>query len=325
MIPLFFLLSSALSLVFANPPATDSSQHLSAADLIDFSVQKQRDFCANPERHRDPESENKLKLSRGRFVDHEVRMYLYKSTDIVSQCIDQQGVWENTETQLFYNAIMHQMQRKHIAEPRSAAILDIGAQIGWYSLGLATKGFKVIAFEPMRYNMYMIRKSHCLYSNLDLTLVEKALGPESMQCNLYADSHNIGDPHVFCRGNAVDPQLVNLGPADVYKLDDFADYLSRGNLLAVKMDIEGFEHNVMKGGQKVLLDMHVPVIMSEFSIGMMEGKGGNPRQYLEMYERAGYKLSTSGFGQSILTVDQVMEETRRRVIVNLYLLHSSAM
>ncbi len=315
-----------LLMLFASRPlatVVSSEPRLSWYQLLVSSLQIQKEFCTNPALYRDPEAEARLKLTSGRFVDTDFQLYVYNSNDIVSQTIDRQQAWENTETQLFYDAIKRHLQRRGIADTRSATILDIGAQIGWYALGMAHKGFRVIAFEPMRYNLYMIRKSFCRNPEIELMVIGKALGAENARCYLYADPNNVGDPHMFCNQSDAGRRDINLGMSDVYRLDDFAELM--GNLVAIKLDIEGFEHNVMLGGRKVLLDMHVPIIMSEFSSSMIRGKGGDPRAYLRGYEQAGYRMSTTGFDSGSLTIDQVLDEDRRRHIINLYLVHSSAM
>jgi FkbM family methyltransferase len=57
-------------------------------------------------------------------------------------------------------------------------VLDIGANIGWYTLALASRGFKVVAFEPWELNMNAFKASLCLNPSLKpfVTLLNYALG-----------------------------------------------------------------------------------------------------------------------------------------------------
>ncbi len=303
-------------------PAESSSQEpqLGKDQVFPAALQKQKEFCQSGESYRNYAN---VQLAHANFMDTRFDMYVYAKSDTVSECILKFGAWENSETKAFYDAIAAYMERKGLTDPRMLTVLDIGAQVGWYSLGLAAKGFHVVAFEPLASNLYLLRKSFCLNQNLDLIVVDKALGPEEERCYLYSDKRNVGDPGMFCGRPSPNPNFVLTETVDVYRLDGFADRLQ--NLIAIKLDIEGFEHNVMRSGRRVMLEMHVPLIMSEFAADMMREKLGNPREYLEEFERAGYKISLVDFGKSLLTVDEVMKESMSNPIMSLYLIHGSAM
>ncbi len=283
------------------------------------AIQMQNAFCSSP---KDPKLEQRVKMVKARFEGSELHMYIHSSSDIVSNFISQSGEWEHSETKEFYEAIKRYMEKRGIKDPGSLAVLDIGAQVGWYAVGLARKGFRVVAFEPMDVNLYTLRKTMCANPDLNITLVDRALGAENAQCFLYSDPANLGDPGMYCGRVGTDPRYIKVGTVDVFRLDDFAGVLK--DVVAIKMDIEGYEHNVMRGGRKVMLDMHIPLIMSEFSIEMMKDKGGDPTEYLREFVRAGYKMSAEGFGKSFLTIDQVLNVTSKRII-SLYLTHESAM
>ncbi len=293
----------------------------SAAEHIFLSaIQTQNAFCLAP---KDPKLEQRVEMIEADFQDTEFSMYVHSDLDIVSAVLSETGEWEFNETKEFYEAIERYMKERNITGPGSLTVLDIGAQVGWYAAGLASKGFRVVAFEPMDVNLYTLRKTMCANPELNITLIDKALGAENAQCFLYSDPTNLGDPGMYCGRPASDPTYVKVGTIDVLRLDDFAGMLK--NVVAIKLDIEGSEHGVMRGGKKVMLDMHVPLIMTEFSINMMKDKGGDPTEYLREFVRAGYKMSAEGFGKSFLTIDQVLNVTNTKTIISLYLIHESAM
>ena len=63
----------------------------------------------------------------------------------------------------------------------------------------------------------------------------------------------------------------------------------------VKMDVEGYEHNVLRGGMQVLLSSRIPYIMTEFSRNMMPAKGGNCLEFLKSFYDAGYTAKKDFF------------------------------
>lgn len=62
--------------------------------------------------------------------------------------------------------------------------LDIGANIGWYTLAAASLGFKTLAFEPFNENLHYIEQSLLVnegFSDL-VTVYDYALGDKESQC-----------------------------------------------------------------------------------------------------------------------------------------------
>lgn len=311
-------MSTSFVLLFVTMFAEES--RVPADRLFSHSIQRQKDFCINFTEHIDPSAETRLELVSAEFQGTPLRLFVYSSDDIVSRTISLHGRWDVIAATKFYTTIRHYMQQRGITDPRSLSILDIGARVGWYALGLGAAGFRVVAFEPMKHNVYMIRKSYCINPNIALTLIGRGLGREAARCRLYSKD-NVGSPEMYCGEAAPGKEHVQAETVDVYRLDDFADVLQ--DLVAIKLDIAGFEHNVMKGGRKVLLERHVPFILSAFSVNMTLDKGGDPGEYLQEYERAGYRLSVTKFGESVLPAGEIMRRTANGAVVSLYMVHNS--
>ena len=63
-------------------------------------------------------------------------------------------------TKLLLEAMRHACDKLGVSQ-ESAVFLDIGANIGWYSLLFAASGFGVKSFEPMRAHEQLLRRSIC--------------------------------------------------------------------------------------------------------------------------------------------------------------------
>jgi hypothetical protein len=84
------------------------------------------------------------------------------------------------------------------------------------------------------------------------------------------------------------------GKTEMVSLDAFLDDpIARGKIGAVKMDVEGYEHGVLRGGMDVLLRSGVPFILTEFTPSLLQGKGGNPGEFVKAFLDAGYALKTA--------------------------------
>jgi FkbM family methyltransferase len=57
--------------------------------------------------------------------------------------------------------------------------VDVGANLGHFSLAAASMGYKVIAFEPLSRNAYKMSKSISMNRGLDITLYQNALSDVS--------------------------------------------------------------------------------------------------------------------------------------------------
>jgi hypothetical protein len=73
--------------------------------------------------------------------------------DIISYCIDQQGLWEGYETLLLLDLLNED------AAERGDVVLDFGSHIGWYTTIAAISGFRVAAIDASAENLAMVRKN----------------------------------------------------------------------------------------------------------------------------------------------------------------------
>lgn len=81
-------------------------------------------------------------------------------------------------------------------------IIDIGANVGWYTLFLAKCGYQIISFEASVVNNYILRKNLCLNQNLNITLINKGLFTEEKKCDYYYNRGNIGNGMIQCNKNS---------------------------------------------------------------------------------------------------------------------------
>ena len=82
---------------------------------------------------------------------------VYSSSDIVSDNVARGG-WE---TKYVTNAIKALKKVASSKTNPNPIFLDIGANVGFFTLSVAASGFDVIAFEPMRENALLIKKTIC--------------------------------------------------------------------------------------------------------------------------------------------------------------------
>jgi FkbM family methyltransferase len=131
-----------------------------------------------------------------------------------------------------------------------SVVLDIGANIGAYSIPLA-KAFPdvtVHAFEPNPYAVARFRRNLLVNRIDNIRLHEKALGEEAGTLEFYAiEGRDIGLSSFIDRSfKEAHPMRMQLT-----RLDDMLDQdLSRVSV--IKIDVQGFESQVLRGATRLL-------------------------------------------------------------------------
>ena len=63
----------------------------------------------------------------------------------------------------------------------------------------------------------------------------------------------------------------------------------------MKIDVEGYEGKVIKGGKEIISKYHIPFIMFEFSKEYFKFQQTNVLEFLTFFENNGYKFSAIDF------------------------------
>ena len=86
------------------------------------------------------------------------RVYFYNTMDIVSDWLKQGRVWEKEELDEVLWAMEHPVPGEALGSSSGGAgsggsgqgdklFVDIGANVGWFSVNMAARGYQVAAFE----------------------------------------------------------------------------------------------------------------------------------------------------------------------------------
>ena len=222
----------------------------------------------------------------------------YMSHDVVSNSL-RAGGWDSSKT----NALLKHLSKyaeQHKVPFSDLTFIDIGANVGWFTLAVASLGIKVIAIEPMDDNLHLLRRSLCAPENgnfsSNVILHATAVSSTAQTCVTYSDVGNFGDGLLHCDSNEqelahfVPPPryFVRGGPLRTVRLDDIVP-VDRA-IAAVKMDTEGHEASILRGGKRTLLERRVPAIWSEFNAEWIIETGEDPRMFLKAFFDAGYTV-----------------------------------
>ncbi len=135
---------------------------------------------------------------------------------------------------------------------------DVGANVGLYSIWVAgSTGAKVISFEPVPETFHALNQNIRLNKLCSLVHAEQvAIGEVVGEVLMTAVKGGLD--HVIAKPSASDPNIGVRVPSNT--LDGA---LLRLTPFALKIDVEGYELHVLKGGQRVLRDPRLKVLVIE--------------------------------------------------------------
>ena len=278
--------------------ATLLSNVKSYNELESLWVQAKRPpFCSHVQ-----EKENTLVVDITMQGINPFRIEIYRENDIVSDEIRRYGHWDKAKLDSF-QTILRDYSTKSGIPLHDLTFVDIGSNIGWFTLSMASLGVNVMAFEPMTSNNDMIQRSLCMESNVAtglsgrVQLFKNGLGPKEESCFVVSGDINEGDGHTLCGEKESDihvqPGYSIRGKIVTKRLDDIASTEGK-TVVLVKMDVEGFESHVVEGGRDFLLNSNIPYIVSEFVPEWMTKYGGDPERMMKRFYDAGYKVKRNG-------------------------------
>ena len=255
--------------------------------------QKQNNFCNNMSKFENIDFENKIKISNANFNNIAYNIFIYKEKDIVSIDISKKHQYENRETYNILDGLNFYSKKNNLIN-QNIHIIDVGGNVGWYTILFGKLGYNVISFEPLKMNYYILNKNYCLNREINVTLINKGLFPEEKRCYIYSPEDNIGDGITNCDGKILE-NSVNKGEIILTKLSNYISYFENKNLALIKMDIEGLEGKAFESGIEFITNYHVPFIFMEFNPKHLSEYGTNPQKLLEIFISNGYKINIKNF------------------------------
>jgi FkbM family methyltransferase len=147
-------------------------------------------------------------------------------------------------------------------------VIDIGANFGWYT-SLLCKGVgptgSVHCFEPNA-NMFPVLKRNIELNQFEdrAIAMQIGIGSEKTSARLAAAEGELGLGHIVNEAEVISTQANDIQVIQIDTLDSlFASRIDR--ISFIKIDVEGFEPFVIKGGRTVLETANPPVLQVEFN------------------------------------------------------------
>jgi FkbM family methyltransferase len=185
---------------------------------------------------------------------------------------------------------MHVMQR---LLPEGGCFVDVGGNAGMFSLAAAAKvgvAGSVYVFEPSPREYKALRRNVELNALSNVTTLQQALSDSSGTTALriaevWHSGHNtLGEAFAYEDVETTDHVVVQMTT-----LDEFARDLSMDRLDLIKIDVEGAELKVLRGGRETLTRMR-PVVILELFDAALRKSGASADAVRAFFDDIGYTL-----------------------------------
>jgi FkbM family methyltransferase len=197
-----------------------------------------------------------------------LRLHVHGDHDrFVSRRIAEEGIWEPYETSLVMD-LLHP----------GAVFVDVGANIGYFTVLAATIAGKVFAFEPDPENFRLLEANLALNAlQRKVTAVPAALAEEDGEGRLYLSEDNLGDHQIYAAGDARESVPIELLSGSHY-LQGRLDSLD-----LLKVDTQGSEYGVVAGLMPLLSALaRPPRILLELTPLSLRHAGSSGRALVEL-------------------------------------------
>lgn len=217
------------------------------------------------------------------------RYLIFDKSDIIS------NILRNGDN---YEAHLTDISKVLIGDAQDGCVLDIGANLGSYVIPIAKQfpNLRFFAFEPQRIVYYQLCSNIVLNSLDNITAIQLGLSDKQdiIQTTVpnYATETNIGAFSIDDEVRKNEYECATVGETELMNIVTL-DMMGIENIKLIKIDVEGLELNVIKGGLKTLEANNYPPIIFE----AWTWKSWYQERRAELYsfiESLGYNITVVG-------------------------------
>jgi FkbM family methyltransferase len=232
---------------------------------------------------------------RGQWRVHTMLQSLLKANIDCEIDVERGGLkWElnpsdYVQRDLFWLGERDRWDSYHIKRllPADAVVCDVGANFGYYSITLAAflnRNGRMFAFEPHPATRIRLERNIELNQLGDvITVMPYALSEAPGSVRMTNRKDNTGAAHI-CESGETEVEMNTL--------DNFCVQQRLSRLDFVKIDVEGFEARVLKGGNNCLRSFR-PVLLVELMPLQLERAGTTAAEVASLLRDCGYVLHVS--------------------------------
>jgi FkbM family methyltransferase len=158
---------------------------------------------------------------------------------------------------------------------RGDLFVDVGANVGSYAIWAAELGAEVIAFEPAQDTFALLAENVAL-NGYDVTMIQAAVGA---YCGTSRFTEGRDTVNRIDAQGTIETPLVTIDSV-----------INEGIVAGMKIDVEGFEIDVLRGCERALTDHRIRLIQLEWNDTSEMAVGTDRKPVADMLSKYGYRL-----------------------------------
>ena len=304
------------------------SEKINIPKDLSYYQNKQNNFCENIGKVYNKQLEKNIMLFNISLNGTNFEMFIFKNNDYMSEQIQLKKYYEKDGTLNMLNALQYYAD-KHDYENDDIMIIDMGANIGWYTIFFGLFKYSVLAFEPYPENYYILKKNYCR-NNRDffgpestITIVNHALYTKETRCGYYQDIKSSIKDMVLCDFNKEDNfgiDYVRMSLINSTRLKDFIPLINNKRITLLRLDLEFEGEKAIKSGKELITLYHVPYVFIAFNKKMFNIYETKAEDFLKFFVNNGYQISLKGFlTKEFISIEDLMKKKFKQI--NLYLVY----
>ena len=226
--------------------------------------------------------------------------------------IHQRGPWDPYIWNLFVNTLSKKAGHDKIV------VVDVGANLGYFSLLAASMGFKVVSFEPMNRNVAKFLSSIARNHFEDkVILYQNAMTYSSCDSVWMTETHSSNQGNGKIQRRATSKQgTYGRDYVETIRIDDA---IHDTDVLWMKIDVEGSEGAVLNGAKRLICWNLVLYNTIEFSDDTRHSQDCPAGRMLQLLESIGYAISdvVAEYSDATLSASTSLEEFPPNILFRL--------
>lgn len=192
--------------------------------------------------------------------------------------------------------------------PHIDTMLDIGANIGWYSLLVASvnRNVAIHAFEPIPNTFKRLLDNCALNKANSISCHNFGFSSEPGSFPFYFYPEGSGNASIRNLAGREDAQVID---CELRTLNSFCLDLPRtASIDFIKCDVEGNELFVFQGSSSVL-EKHKPILLVELLRKWCAPFGYHPNEFLELMFGLGYFAYSVDSNGALISISTILDST----------------
>lgn len=201
-----------------------------------------------------------------------------------------------------------QLLKKHLQS--GDTFVDVGANIGYHSIFVAkmlNDNCTVHAFEPQNHLCAQMQTSIAENDIKSVEIHSHGLSYTNGSEKFVVYDENIGSSSLLGDRNINPLSISDSYQIELVRLDDVIELDEA--VKVIKIDVEGFEYDVLRGASAVIKRC-MPVVIMEFSPELYEQRDADMADdIIQYFLKRNYSIKNVKDGRSIATTSDVSEQT----------------